>query len=650
MDGPFSRVCVLIFLILFGAPLTTHAERLSVESFSNLPQFENPKLSPGGLRIAFLENADIDDGVTLLSTVDLQTGEQTYLLQSDNEKVKINWYRWVNDKTLAISARYESRERNVKYYQTRLYAMDYNDSGEKARLLIKPRGASQDRANLSQFQDNVIDWLPNDPEHIMVAIDLDRALLPSVYRLNVYTTRLSRIEKGKRKIRDWLTDKQGNLRVGVTLDYEDGEREILVRRKPDSDDWDSIFSYNTMTESGIYPVGFGLDPNLLYYKAYHNDKLALFTWNLTDDSKTQVFADPDYDVSGGLIYSPKTQDAIGVYHANSELGRIYWDERFVALHKGFDQAFPDTDNYLISLDQQENSYILYSENDYTPGSYYIGNRENRSLGLLFDTYPSLMQTDVLTQHQKVTYTARDGTVIEGYLTLPKNKGEGPVPTILHPHGGPGARDFGGFDYWTSFLSNRGYAVFRPNFRGSTGYGYEFARSQMQSWGMAMQDDLTDATHWLIEQGIADPEKVCIVGASYGGYAALMATVKTPDLFACSVSFAGVSNLRQLVSSSRRFVNKEFVKNQIGSDSDDLEARSPYYAVERIKTPILLVHGDEDRVVDVRQSRMMADELEDHDKDFEYIELESGDHYLSIQRNRHRFFTAVDEFLTQHLDE
>jgi dipeptidyl aminopeptidase/acylaminoacyl peptidase len=368
------------------------------------------------------------------------------------------------------------------------------------------------------------------------------------------------------------------------------------------------------------------------------------------DIRTQkselVFEDPDYDVEGGLIYSTKTRGVIGLYHSNTTTGRIYWDKKRDNFQKAFDKALPETDNYLVSFSRDENNYILYTENDFTPGAYYYGDRKLGELMLMFEQYPDILPEE-LTEHKLVTYKARDGIEIEGYLTLPKNI-EGPVPAILHPHGGPGARDLSGFDYWTSFFTNRGYAVFRPNFRGSTGYGLEFAESQMQSWGLAMQDDLEDAALWLVKEGIAKKDKMCIVGASYGGYAAAMAAVKTPDLFQCAISFAGVTDLRQLVVRSRRYVNTKFVKKQIGSDTDDLEARSPYHNAEKIKIPMLIVHGEDDRIVDVSHSEKLAEELADLKRPVEFIELENGDHYLSIQRNRHQFFAAMDVFLKRHL--
>lgn len=164
----------------------------------------------------------------------------------------------------------------------------------------------------------------------------------------------------------------------------------------------------------------------------------------------------------------------------------------------------------------------------------------------------------------------------------------------------------------------------------------------------MQDDITDGTKWLIENGVADPDRVCIVGASYGGYATAMALVKEPDLYRCGVSFAGVMDLKRLVQHYRNFVNSRLVKNQIGDDYDDLKERSPYYRVEEIKAPLLLVHGEDDRVVDVVQSREMFDEMKDEGKQVEYIELVNGTHYLTIQRNRSALFDAMTKFLRDHL--
>lgn len=622
-------------------PNTKSASILPYTAFSQLPAYWTPALSPEGDRLLFVQNISEPEDLAVLKSYDLVTGKSHYLLRSDNEKVKINWYRWVNNDRIVISTRYESRRGTTRVYETRLLSMSFDAQGEKPINLVdwnRLKRRSADSSHMPQFQDTVVDWLNDDPEHILMAIDVEVPGLPSVYKINVNNGRATRIERGKREIRSWLTDRQHNVRVGVSLDYETGERNVWLK---ENGKWRTIFNYDAMSEKGEIPLGFGVDPNILYYAGYKGDFKALYTLNLATDEHTEIYADEGYDVNGSLIYSPVTNDAIGIRHD----GRYYWDERYVALQQGLDDALSEFNNTLVSFSRDEQTYILYSESDVMPGAYLIGNREKGSLEYLFLQYPQI-EEGLLTKHKLITYTARDDIEIEAYLTLPK--GEGPFPTIIHPHGGPGARDFSGFDYWTAYFTNKGYAVLRPNFRGSQGYGFSFAQSQMKGWGLSMQDDITDAANWMVEQGYAEADNMCIVGASYGGFAALMATVKTPELFQCAISFAGVTSLKHIVIYSRRFVNSELVKEQIGDDFGDLEARSPYYNAEGIKTPILLVHGEEDRIVRPRQSRLMAGELEDLDKTFRYVELDAGDHYLSIQRNRHRLFAEMDTFLDKYL--
>jgi dipeptidyl aminopeptidase/acylaminoacyl peptidase len=642
--SPSNLLTQLLLLCAAVISLSVTAQQEQSPSyldFSALPAYGTPALAPDGTKVAFVQNVTSPNELTMLATYDFKEGKKYYLLQTDNEEVHVNWYKWVNNERLIVSALYQSRRGKTKVKDTRLLSVRFDGGGKGTFNLIhwkRLKSRAGNPTHTPQFQDEVIDWMPDDPEHILISIDAEVLGLPSVYKVNVNTGSLSRVIRGKKGIRDWVTDRQHNVRIGVSLDYDTGEREVLLKK---GDSWETLFAYNAMTEKGEYPMGFALDPNILYYRGYKGDFKAVYKLNLKTKERTEVYSDDGYDVNGSLIYSPLTNDAIGVRHD----GRFYWDTRYVALQNGLDQSLPDYNNTLVSFSDDEQMYLVYSESDTLPGVFLLGDRKEGRLDALFHQYPQI-DASRLSKHSLISYEARDGVSVEAYLTLPK--GEGPFPTIIHPHGGPGARDFSGFDYWTAYFTSKGYAVLRPNFRGSQGYGFSFAQSQMKGWGLAMQDDITDAAHWMVEQGHAEKDNMCIVGASYGGYAALMATVKTPNLFKCAVSFAGVSSLKHLVLSARSFLNNEFVKNQIGDDFDDLEARSPYYNAEGIKTPILLVHGEEDRVVRVRQSRFMADELGDLDKTYNFVELENGDHYLSIQRNRHRFFQEMDAFLDKYL--
>lgn len=633
-----------VYLSLIGSlclvSIIVGAKELPVENFSQLPSYTKPALSPSGNKIAFIRNY-LSPEMAVLTTIDLITGKKQYIIRSDNIESKIRWLEWANEKTLLVSQKVAVIGRDTKFTTTKLSAIDID--GEKP--VVRHFNPSGNLDKGGQFQDNVVSFLPDDPDHIL--LEIGRASLPSVYKFNIYSQEKSRITKGKLFVNSWMADRQGQLRLGSALNFKTGEGSIRYR-VGDDDKWHEIFEYNAFEEPDITPLGFAKDPNILYYSAYKNDKKALFKIDLQSKQTTLVFADDERDVDGSLIYSRKTNDVVGIRHSNAKSGRIYWDTSIKNFYESLNAALPESNVYLVDFSQNENTYLLYTENDYTPGVYFLGDRKKKSITPIFEQYPVLVP-EYLTEHKLVTYSARDGTEIEGYLTLPKGA-TGPVPTILHPHGGPGAREYAGFDYWTSFFANRGYAVFRPNFRGSTGYGYAFAQSQMQGWGLTMQDDLTDAAQWLEEQGIAKPKEICIVGASYGGYAAVMAAVKTPDMFKCAISFAGVTDLQKLVRDSYDFTNTKFVQKQIGTNRSDLKARSPYYHAEKIKIPMLFIHGEEDLVVDVEQSRIMVEELQDYDKSVEYIELENGDHHLSLQRNRHIAFNAMDTFLKKHLDK
>lgn len=637
---PVLRNRAFILFALLSFTVSVCAVVAPTEAFSRLPYIESPSLSPDGSKIAYVQNLESPD-LTVLKYIDLKNGEIKTLLQTDNLTNKIKWFKWGNNETLLLSSSFTRGLSSNKVYHTQLLAIDLGIAEPVQRRLIKNK-TMFNKQHQSQYEDNVIDFLPDDPAHILIALDAKTPNLPSVFKLNINTSRARKIENRKLKIREWMTDQQGFVRLGNSINYKTGEIRVYVR-KGKSEKWKTLFKYNGLTSPGITPLGFDRAPNILYYSQYKNDKKAIFKVDLNTDSHKLVYEDNNYDVDGSLIYSTKTREVIGINHVH---GKIYWDKNRKNLQQRLDKARPLTENYLIDFSKDEYVYLFYTENDSTPGAYFLANRRTGKVNRLMTQYPELKEVK-LNEHQLIEYTATDGTKIEGYLTLPNNI-EKPAATILYPHGGPSSRDYNGFDYWTSFFTNQGYAVFRPNFRGSKGYGYEFSQSKIKNWGMIMQDDLTDAARWLISENIADPNRICIVGASYGGYAASMAAVKTPSLFKCAVSFAGVSDLRDIVFKSRYYTNKKFVENQIGKNIDDLKMRSPFYHAKKVNVPILLLHGDNDSVVNVKQSRKFSQKLESLGKKVKYIELKNGDHHLSIQHNRHQAFRAMGSFLKQHL--
>lgn len=577
-------------------------------------------------------------------THNFKTGDKRFLLKADNIDVVLSWYAWANDEVLLVSASYPTRQGSTKYTSTRLHKYDLTET-DGLELLVKSNVRTNE--HFAQFQDNVISFLPEQPDKILMAIDYDLANKPSLYEVNVRTNKRKRIKKAKSYSIDWFADQQGHARISYGRD----ETKIFYKLYDnDGNVIRDLWSYEIFEKDVVHILGFDLDPNILYIRALHQGRYAVFKVNLTDKSLTRelIYADEKYDVDGSLIYSPKTHAVVGLSHSSSDDNKTYWDADYISFKKALNKALPDSTNTIISLSKDLNKYVLFSRSSKTAGDYYLGDRKKKSLNYLASLYPKINENNYATK-QLVHYKARDGIEIEAYLTKPIAKvKESKLPAIIFPHGGPMARDFSGFDYWAELFANRGYVVFQPNFRGSSGYGYEFEMASIEGWGKAMQDDLQDAAKWLTEQNIIDKDKVCIAGASYGGYAALMAAVKHGETFKCAASFAGVSDIELLVFNARRFTNKEVVRKQFGTDSDKLEAVSPVNFAKKINIPILLVHGTDDRVVPVRHSRDMADELEDYDKKVRYVEIENANHHLSVQNHRIQALEEMLVFFDKHL--
>jgi dipeptidyl aminopeptidase/acylaminoacyl peptidase len=284
------------------------------------------------------------------------------------------------------------------------------------------------------------------------------------------------------------------------------------------------------------------------------------------------------------------------------------------------------------------------------------NRTTHEATLISSTYPGLSQAD-LGEMKPYPYKARDGLDIPAYLTLPPGKEAKNLPAVVMPHGGPDARDAVGFDWWAQFLANRGYAVLQPNFRGSAGYGHKFTEKGLHRWGLEMQDDIPDGVKKMIADGIADPKRICIVGASYGGYATLAGATLTPDLYACAVSWAGVSDLKTILGTEINEAGKKsrlvlFWTSRIGSvyeDTDRLIATSPALQAARAKAPILLMHGEGDTTVRINQSEIMEKALLKAGKTVEFIRFAGGeDHHLTLPATRIRMLKETERFLAKYI--
>ncbi|MCA1931673.1 S9 family peptidase [Rheinheimera sp.] len=614
---------------------------LPLEMFYQGERIEQLKLSPNGKRLVALKNIKED---TLIQLIDLTSGESIYLAKTDNKKFRFAWVRWANDTHLLASFRYgDVRGLGIKTNETRLFSIEAKAGAELVPMVKAPREGEHQ----SQFQDDVIKMRFPDDDHFLLGLDKEMAGHDTVYQVNVKTGKTRVVQRYKSNVTSWLVDRQGQIRASVNYDEKTTESSIRILR-PGQSDWLDAWRWPAFSEQAVSILGFGKDPKDMYISANHEGRLAVFKVDISkaDLPRQLILSHPNYDISGSLIYSAARDEPVGIYFSDESSGSLFWDEEFKAFQAGLDKALPDTVNYITNLSSSDRTYLVFSSNATTPGVYLLGYRDENSLLPLAETHPGLNEEN-LVHKEKINYKARDGLTIEGYLSVPKGK-KGPGPMVVLPHGGPFSRDSNSFDTFSAYLVNKGYSVFQPNFRGSSGYGHQFLTQALGQYGMAMQDDITDGTHYLIEQKIADPKRICIMGASYGGYAALLGAARTPDLYQCSISFAGISDLREQRYSYRKYTNYNLAKKQMGEDNELLDQNSPLNMVDKIKVPVLLIHGTEDRSVSVQQSRMMAEQLADENKVFTYLEIEDCTHHLDYLPHRKQTFEAIDSFLNKYL--
>ncbi len=366
MGQSLSRLAIV--LIIFT--LTANAEKLPVEAFGSLPAVTEVKISPDGKNIAY---KGIVDGNVFIASVDLATNDKKYLVYTDNKKFKLGWFRCANNETILFSAHYPKEWGAFKYAESRLLKVLANGT-EAVKPVFKPRKNDL----VPQFQSSVIDFLPNDPDHILMALNLENRQFPSVYKINITS------EKTKREVmkrwhpftEGWITDRQNRLRMGYGVKEDRGFYRLLDLK---TNQWRRIWDYEILGEPGIVILGFARDPNTLYIRADHNGRFAIFKVDLSKPNlpRELVFSDPDYDVLGRLIYSQKTNDVIGVYHGEADGAKVFFDKNYNNFQRSLDKAIPNAYNQVVNFSEDESKYILFTSNSREPGAYYLGDREKK---------------------------------------------------------------------------------------------------------------------------------------------------------------------------------------------------------------------------------------------------------------------------------
>lgn len=638
--GGVLSVALLFATAPHGATAGTPPPRLPIEAFAHLPAMSFPQLSPDGSHLLHLAPVDGRNRVFVRA---IENGTVGPAKEVGLGTVPVAWATWVNNRRILVGIRFPGLRRNIPTVETRLLAVDL-DGTDPLRL---ERRVPPGRAPV-QIQDDIVDLLPEDDEHILVALPAKGFGYPDVYRMNVYTGRARRVQKSRHRIEQWITDLGGEVRLGTASLF----REITVYARPvGSRKFVPVHTYEDGTDPAFLPMALAAGSNTLYVISDHaGDKRAVYEFDIARRTfGRRLFGREDVDITD-VVIDRATRAVLGFGFTVDRRHIHYLDERYRAWQALLDRRFPDATNRIISSSRDRRLHVVVSARETRPGDYYLWDVGEDRFTLLGQRYPELPEA-ALAEMRPVAYEARDGLRIPAYLTLPPGIDARPLPTVIYPHGGPSSRIARRFYFIGQFLANRGYAVFQPNFRGSTGFGRAFKQAGHGQWGMAMQDDLVDGIRWLIARGIADPERICIVGGSYGGYAALMAAALTPELIKCAVSLNGVSDLAAWVADRAPFADAAELTITLGDKAaapEALAAISPITYAERFTVPVLLAHGDQDRRVLVSQSRNMAAALAAAGRDHRLVILEGSDHRVTYGPARRLFLRELEAFLDRYL--
>jgi dipeptidyl aminopeptidase/acylaminoacyl peptidase len=357
-----------------------------------------------------------------------------------------------------------------------------------------------------------------------------------------------------------------------------------------------------------------------------------------------------------LLYDPYTTGLLGACFVDDVWFCRYFDPQLTRVQQRFEATFADSAIVRFSsFSQDRKRIVITTRGPRNPGAYFLYDAAKDSMNAIGKARPDLPAKE-LGDMLVVKYPARDGTKIPAYLTMPPGKGDKNLPLVVMPHGGPELRDYVDFDPWAQMLASRGFAVLQPNFRGSGGYGKSFTEAGHRQWGRLMQDDITDGVTALVKDGTADPNRVCIVGASYGGYAALAGGAFTPDLYKCVMSISGVSDVIKMIEEDRYHAGsdsyiydywKKWVGDPRSADAEQMKAISPINHAAKFKAPVLLVHGDQDNNVRSSQSIAMQKALKKAGKQVELVLVPEGHTFVSIA-SRKTLLTEMERFVTAHI--
>lgn len=600
-------------------------KEISVEDFMKNPGNFGYELSPDG------------NYITYSSAWENRANVFVKKMNDDSEPVRVS-----NSKDRDVAG-FFWKDNNLLYLKDKggdenfhIYSTTFNGSEEK------------DLTPYPNVTVGLLSGLQGVKDEILIMMNKEDATVFDVYKLNVKTGETTHVAKNPGNITSWLADRNGNVRIAVASDGVEG---TILYRDSEKDEFKPFIEMEAGDE--VMPLAFSKDNQYIYATSNKGrDKVEVVKYDLKGNEEV-IMSNDQVDVSG-VLYSAEHDKLLYGAYVTDKPHYQFFDENFEKLFRKIQSKLNvhESELGINDYNKEMTKFIVSVSSDTVYGKYYYYDSTTDELTELATLSPWLNPNELAEMHP-ISYKSRDGLTINGYLTLPKNKEVKDLPLIVNPHGGPWARDMWGFNPEVQLLANRGYAVLQVNFRSSTGYGKEFLQAGNKQWGLKIQDDITDGVQWAIDQGIADPDRIGIYGASFGGYATLAGITYTPDLYAAAVDYVGVSNIFTLLNTIPPYweTMRNMFYERVGhpeKDKELLTAVSPVFHADKIKTPLFVAQGANDPRVNKAESDQIVEALRARGVDVEYMLKDNEGHGFANEENRIEFYNAMVKFFDSHL--
>jgi dipeptidyl aminopeptidase/acylaminoacyl peptidase len=654
---------VLLAAVAAISTCAVAAEPIPLADFARHPKFKDVKISPDGTHLAV---SAIVDGASVLSLLDIATNQGVSMRPREQDEVVDFW--WVADKRVLYTLGTRLGQLEQPQAVGELFAINTDGKGQDIlfgyRANRNPSGSTGSHIEQKQSENAsawMLDTLRDDDDNAMLTVRRwnwshvntagGEQLNPQVRRIDVRSGKNRTLATSPLVQSQFLTDNDGVARFAFGTDNKQAYK--VYYRQGDGKDWELVVD-EASDGMRVFPVAFNRTGNGAYFFCGGDRGIGgLCLWDVSKRTFKTLWSATE----AGPFSVDRNFDGRGIYALRSMPGRtaitlVDRDAPESKLLVEMMGVFPGEDVTFTSNSRDGKKIVVDVRSDRNPGTAYLYDTESKKLTLLLSQSPWLDNKPLATM-EPVSFKSRDGLSLHGYLSKPAGKEDAKdLPMVVYVHGGPyEERDSWGFDPTVQALASSGYAVLQVNFRGSGGYGYNFVKAGYGEWGAKMQDDVTDATRWAIDQGVADAKRICIYGTSYGGYAALQGAVREPDLYRCAIGDAGVYDLNLMKSRGdipQSLYGENFFDMVLGKDDKVLAQRSPVNYVDRIKARVMLIVGGQDKRVPPVQGENMRNAMLKKGRDVEWLYKPTEGHGFYDEKNVTEMYEKVLAFLDRSI--